>query len=52
MAALLAVAAIVLGVVVMFDPDFLETRVVLGVTDVLLGVSIVLGIVVIRSHYD
>jgi hypothetical protein len=48
----LAVTAGIVGIFIMIVPDRLPINFVLGVTDVLLGISIILGIVVIRSHYD
>lgn len=52
LAFLLAVVTILLGLMSMLLPEYLSTNFVVGVTDVMLGVSIVLGIVVIRSRYD
>jgi hypothetical protein len=52
LAAVLATVAIVLGVISMIFPGAVAPSFILGITDVMLGVSIVLGIVIIRSVYD
>jgi hypothetical protein len=52
LAALLSAVAIIIGVLIMFFPTQFAPAFLIGVTDVMLGVAIVLGIVVVRSHYD
>lgn len=53
-ALLLAVVALVLGVFSLLDPNYSPQRnaFLLGMTDVLLAVSIILGVVIIRSQHD
>jgi len=52
LAGLLAAVAIGLGVIIIAIPGELDINFILGITDIFLGISIVLGIVVIRSRYD
>ena len=52
LAGLLALVAILLGLFIMIFPNRIAPTFILGVTDVMLGVAIVLGIVIVRSQYD